>query len=162
MNIRPFTQNDYPSVLDIYHKSKLDELCFEKKSFTLLPLEKDEKRYTEFRESDIYVCEADGRIIGYCGLFGSEIRALYVAPEMRGKGVGMLLFEFLLSKIPGLPSLYVAKTNSPAKQLYRKYGFSIVDEFETSYNGVAVYANKMEGHAITPIVPLTGDAPPAG
>ena len=142
MNIRPFTENDYSAVVEIYHKSKLDELRFEEKAFELLHLEKDEKRYTEFKESEIFVCE-DGGIVGYGALFESEIRALYVHPSMRGIGIGKRLLEFLLSKIKGPANLYVAKTNAPAKCLYSNYGFMVVDEFETNYNGVPVFANKM-------------------
>lgn len=39
--------------------------------------------------------------------------------------------------------LYVAKSNAPAKNLYAQYGFEVVEEFETSYNGIPVFANKM-------------------
>lgn len=142
MNIRPYRESDYSSVVKIYHKSKLDELRFENKPFVLLPLEKDEKRFAAFKESDIFVCE-DGGIIGYGALFKSEIRALYIHPNMRGKGIGKQLLEYLLSKIEGQAELFVAKTNVIAKCLYKQYGFIVVDEFETNYNGVSVFANKM-------------------
>jgi len=55
MNIRSFSEKDYPSVFEIYSSSKLDELRFEKKKFDLLPLENDEKRFSALKESDIYV-----------------------------------------------------------------------------------------------------------
>ena len=142
MNIRPFSDHDFPTILDIYAKSKLDELRFEKMEFDLLPLENDEIRLAEFKESDIYVYEDEG-VIGYGALFGSEIRALFVCPSARGKGVGKSLLEFLLLKVTGTVNLYVAKTNIPAKQLYKNYGFQVTDEFETKYNGMPVFANKM-------------------
>ena len=142
MNIRPFSDHDFPTILDIYAKSKLDELRFEKMKFDLLHLENDEIRLAEFKESDIYVYEDEG-VIGYGALFGSEIRALFVCPSARGKGVGKSLLEFLLLKVTGTVNLYVAKTNIPAKQLYKNYGFQVTDEFETKYNGMPVFANKM-------------------
>jgi putative acetyltransferase len=40
-------------------------------------------------------------------------------------------------------NLFVAKTNVPAKELYKRYGFEVSDEFLTEYNGEPVYANKM-------------------
>jgi len=128
--------------LDIYAQSKLDELRFEKMEFELLPLENDENRLTQLKESDIYVYEDEG-VIGYGALFGSEIRALFVCPSARGKGIGKSLLEFLLLKVTGTANLYVAKTNIPAKQLYKNYGFKVTDEFETNYNGIPVFANKM-------------------
>jgi len=142
MNIRAFHENDYPEILDIYAESKLDELTYENKAFKLLPLENDHKRLAELQESDIYVYEDNG-IIGYGALFGYEIRALFVHPNGRGKGIGKRLLKHLLSIIEGPVYLYVAKTNTPAKNLYKKLGFTVVDEFETAYNGISVYANKM-------------------
>ena len=142
MKIRKFSENDFPLIVDIYSKSKLHELRFEQNEFELLPLENDTKRLAELKESDIYVYE-DGHILGYGALFGSEIRALFVHPTSRGKGVGKSLFEFLLSKVTGLVILYVAKTNAPAKKFYNNYGFKVIDEFQTTYNGRLVCANKM-------------------
>jgi len=142
MNIRPFSDNDFPAILDIYTNSKLDELRFESEKFELLPLEYDRVRLAELKESDIYVYD-DGGVIGYGALFGSEVRALFVCPSARGKGIGKSLLGFVLLKVKGTASLYVAKTNIPAKLLYNSVGFVITDEFETTYNGVSVLANKM-------------------
>jgi putative acetyltransferase len=142
MSIRSFEQADYSAILDIYSKSKLDELIYEKKEFELLPLDQDAKRLAELLESDIYVFDDNG-VTAYGALFEQEVRALFVHPDSRGKGVGKALLEYLLDKTHGDASLYVAKTNVYAKALYEKIGFTVVDEFETSYNGVPVFANKM-------------------
>lgn len=142
MGIRPFRENDFTAVLDIYAKSKLDELTYERREFVLLPLDQDQKRLAELHESDIYVFEDNG-VIGYGALFGSEIRALFVLPDCRGRGIGKLLLKHLLSCIEGPAVLYVAKSNAPAKSLYETFGFKVGEEFETTYNCVSVLANKM-------------------
>lgn len=142
MHIREFNEKDFPSVLQIYAKSKLDELRFEQRAFKLLPLENDEKRLSALKESKIYVFD-NGEILGYGAIFESEIRALFVCPSARGKGIGKQIFEFLLSQIKGKASLFVAKTNEPAKELYKAYGFKVSAEFLTDYNGEPVYANEM-------------------
>ena len=142
MKIRAFVNSDYQTLLDIYAHSKLDELRFETDTFELLPLEKDRKRLGQLMESDIFVYD-DGEVLGYGALFGNEIRALFVAPDARKKGIGRLLLEFLLSRVSGRVNLYVAKTNKPAKRLYQAYGFTVEDEFLTEYNGKPVYANEM-------------------
>ncbi|MBI5591054.1 MAG: GNAT family N-acetyltransferase [Deltaproteobacteria bacterium] len=142
MKIRKYKKNDYYAILDIYAASKLDELRYEDVKFELLPLDRDMKRLGQLLESEIYIYEHDG-VIGYCANCGSEIRALFVHPKSRGKGIGKCLLEFLLSKIPGPATLYVAKSNAPAKNLYTQFGFEVVEEFETSYNGLPVFANKM-------------------
>lgn len=142
MNIRKFKEDDFKSILDVYAASKLDELKNEKIVFELLPLEKDTKRLKQLQKSDIYVCEEDG-IIGYAAHCGPEISALFVHPRGRRKGIGECLLKFILSVINGPAELYVAKSNTPAKELYKKYDFKIAEEFETDYNGIPVLANKM-------------------
>ncbi|HBG21049.1 MAG TPA: N-acetyltransferase [Desulfobulbaceae bacterium] len=142
MKIRTYHTSDYQAVLAIYAASKLDELRCEEARFELLPLEHDPKRLGQLLESEIYICEEDG-IVGYCAKHGAEIRALFVHPESRGKGFGRCLLEFLLARIPGPANLYVARSNSPAKNLYMQYGFEVVEEFEISYNGTPVIANTM-------------------
>ena len=142
MNIRAFCEKDYPRLLEIYSNSKLDELRFEKRLFQLLPLENDEKRLSALKESKIFVFD-DGQVLGYGAIFKSEIRALFVCPSARGKGIGKQILEFLLSQIEGKANLFVAKTNMPAKMLYKAYGFEVFDEFLTEYNGEPVYANEM-------------------
>lgn len=142
MNIRAYCENDYPSIITIYANSKLDELRFESKSFKLLRLEQDKKRLSAFLESDIYVFD-DGHVRGYGAIYNNEIRALFVCPSTRGNGIGKALLEFLLTKVNGSAKLYVAKTNTPAKALYQKYGFAISSEFLTDYNGEPVNACEM-------------------
>lgn len=143
MNIRAYIQDDLPSILDIYSRSKLDELKFEDKTFTLLPLEKDEARFKGLMESDIYVYQEHNLVLGYGALCGDEIRALFVHPNCRGKGAGKELLEFLLSLIEGQPYLYVASSNQPAKGLYQRYNFNVSETFETTYNQQPVMAQKM-------------------
>jgi putative acetyltransferase len=147
--IRPYQDEDLVQLFDIYAQSKLDELKYEKlesseQPFTLLPLDQDPKRLFELMESDIYVFFAGDSIIqGYGALYDNEVRALFVHPECRSLGIGKQLLEFLLQQISGEAQLYVAQSNYPAKQLYGAYGFKVDYDFETSYNGRAVMAERM-------------------
>jgi len=143
MSIRKYSDNDYRSLLDIYTNSKLDELRHEHAKFELLPLEKDETRFAQIRESNVYVYDSKNTV-AFCAYYGSEIRALFVRPEARGKGIGINLLEFMLANIMSSATLYVAASNYPAIRLYQKYGFGITSRFQTTYNGVVVLANKME------------------
>lgn len=147
MKIRPFQPGDFATLAEIYTLSKLDELRFEEEQFELLPLELDYKRHSGLMESRIYVCEIGG-VLGYGAVCGDEIRALFVHPLARGKGVGSSLLAYLLSKIELPARLYVAKSNAPAKKLYQRYGFAITREFQTDYNGKPVSANEMVCTAI--------------
>lgn len=148
MSIRAYTQDDLSAIFDIYGRSKLDELKFEDKAFTLLALENDETRLKGLMESEIYVFQEQDQISGYGAFYGNEIRALFVHPTCRGKGIGKKLIEFLLSKIQGQPYLYVASSNQPAKNLYQLYGFNVTDSFQTTYNQMPVIAQKMSRTAL--------------
>jgi len=149
MSIRAYTENDLAEIFNIYDHSKLDELKFDDNVFTLLPLEKDKVRLGGLMESEIYVYQKEAHTFGFGAICGSEIRALFVHPKYRGIGIGKKLLEFLLSIIQGEPCLYVASTNQPAKYLYQRYGFSVIDTFETTYNQVPVVAHKMARTAAT-------------
>lgn len=142
MKIRPFQPSDFAAIASIYAISKLDELRHEEQQFELLPLEQDEKRLRGLMESQIYVYD-DGGILGYGAVHEKEIRALFVHPLARAKGIGSSLLEYLLARAEEPACLYVAKTNIPAKALYRRYGFTVTREFQTDYNGRSVAANEM-------------------
>lgn len=142
MSIRRIQKSDYPAIFNIYENAKLDELRFEENHYVFLPLVEDERRFRELKESEIYVYD-DGNVIAYGAIFAKHIRAIYVHSDFRGRGIGTTFLEFFISKINGKISLDIAKHNLPAKKLYEKYGFEVVNEFTTSYNGIDAIANKM-------------------
>ena len=142
MHIRPARKEEFDVIAHIYKLSKLDELRFENRQFQLLPLEKDERRLQELLECTIFVYDK-GSILGYGAFFKDQIRAIYVHPDAREKGIGTELLEYLLTRTMQPARLFIAKSNSPARKLYERYGFQTIDEFETTYNGVSVLANEM-------------------
>lgn len=142
MKIRKYQDRDFKIIAEIYSLSKLDELRFEVEQFELLPLKLDKRRYRETMESRIFVYD-DGGVLGYGAVFENEIRALFVRPGDRGKGVGKSLLTYLLSQADTPITLYIAASNIPAKSLYQKFGFSVTRAFEAEYNGKPVLANEM-------------------
>lgn len=142
MNIRKFVESDFSSVIRIYAESKLDELVHEDTQFELVSLDKDVIRLEKLRESDIYVYD-DGGVVGYGAIYKSEIRSLFISPTRRREGIGKALLEYLLFRAKSPVTLYVAKSNTKAKDLYAKYGFNVLEEFTTTYNDKSVLANRM-------------------
>jgi putative acetyltransferase len=143
MKIRDYTDSDFSSILNVYALSKLDELRFEDRKFDLVPLDEDPERLALFNASRVVVCEKDG-IAGYASYCGSNITALFVHPGRRGRGIGKKLLEYILQRMEGPITLNLATSNEPAKQLYVKYGFTVVSEFMAYYNGIEVSASTME------------------
>lgn len=142
-SIRPFEPGDFDAIEAIYAHSKLDELRFEQGPFELLPLKQDEQRFRNLMAAHIIV-SGHPDVQGFGAVFESEIRAIFVHPSYRGKGVGKALLQHLIS-VAGKPArLSVAKSNAPAVELYRRHGFVTLREFEAYYNGVPVQAIEME------------------
>lgn len=142
MTIRPFQQQDFFRILDIYAHSKLDELIFESNKFILIPLDQDQKRLKAFKASQVFVYEEQD-ICGYLALDNFEIGSLFVHANHRGQGIGAALLNFALTKIQYNASLHVVSSNIPAKNLYIKQGFKKTEEFVAQYNGVDVQVDKM-------------------
>ncbi|RSO30369.1 DNA mismatch repair protein MutT [Streptomyces sp. WAC 06725] len=93
----------------------------------------DEQAVTGFRprtvrpsaEPDTWVAvdEPDGKVVGLLHLPGSEISDLYVAPEVRGRGIGTQLVEHAAS-LRGALSLEVSARNTAARAFYTHLGFT--------------------------------------
>ena len=116
MNIRPYTESDFPEISEIYATSKLDEFVNETNESQLIPLEKDHKSLAQLKESDIHVYEDEsGKVRGYGAIYGSKIRMLFVHPDSRGRGLGKGILEYLLSKTSGQVTFFVVNSNTHAK-----------------------------------------------
>ena len=143
MDIRPFHTSDLPALLHIYAQAKLDELQHEDACFQLLPLDQDPKRFDALMASYIYMVEIEGACVAYGAITDDELRALFVLPEHRGRGVASALLQHILGNLSNEVFLQVVKSNVAAKALYSGHGFAVTDEYLGAYNGVSVWVNKM-------------------
>ena len=106
LNIRAMEEKDIPQVEEI-----------EKKIFSL-----------PWSENIYLVCEDEGTITGYCGLwtvFGEgNITNMAVHPDYRKKGIGMMLMEEMekrgIQKKVDVFFLEVRESNDAARRLYEK------------------------------------------
>lgn len=144
--IRDYCASDFSAIAAIYNASKLDELRFEAKTFTLLPLEQDDKRRSALLAAKIFVYEKQGIIKGYSAISENTLQSLYVAPSARGQGIGRLLLNHALMHVKGDVTLQVVESNTPSKQLYFSCGFVDVATYDVDYNGLMVSVNKMLKH----------------
>jgi putative acetyltransferase len=80
------------------------------------------------------VFEDEGRITGFISFVGENVCALFVAPDMQGKGTGRALLEYAKT-LKGKLSLKVYIENKHALCFYRKSGFVAVKEEIDEYTG---------------------------
>lgn len=90
--------------------------------------------FLEMVEADYayyYVAEVEGEIVGCCGIRNiageGEITNVVVASGFRGRGIGRMLMEHMLTEAPyhgiGDCTLEVRVSNTPAIHLYESLGF---------------------------------------
>jgi putative acetyltransferase len=80
------------------------------------------------------VFESEGNIAGFISLVGNRVCALFVVPEMQGKGIGKALMEYAKS-LKGKLFLRVYKENEGALRFYKKCGFEAVGEELDEFTG---------------------------
>ena len=76
---------------------------------------------------DVWVAEASDRLVGFTTLTATWLDSLYVHPAGQGHGIGSALLELAMSLRPDGFGLWVFETNTPARALYRRYGFVEVE-----------------------------------
>lgn len=132
MMIRKMTDEDISSV------SMLDSKVFSKSWNEQMFCDEIKKDYAHY-----FVCEMDGEIVGYAGIWciyeTAELMRIGVLPTYRGRGIGKQLMDEIgaCAKSQGCERmmLEVRKSNEKARKLYEKDGFSEISVRKGYYDG---------------------------
>ena len=135
MEIRPYRDEDWAVICEIYDLSKPDELAGVVAPETICPLDSDSSMKKLFSESEIWVAELSSRPVGFAGNRGNMISWLFVHPGFRRLGVASGLLRQLLACLQRPVALNVASSNTRARTLYGQFGFSVEREFTGSFQG---------------------------
>lgn len=73
-------------------------------------------------ESEVYVCEKFGQVIGFIGLSGDYIAGLFVVSGFQSQGIGKKLLDYAKTFKPKL-YLNVYQKNHKAVRFYQREGF---------------------------------------
>ncbi len=132
MIVREMTYNDIASVTDVDRAAFSD--AWKEDSF-VDELKKDYSHY--------FVCETDGEIAGYAGIWciyeTAELMRIATTPKHQKKGVAKVLMQKILECAESCDCermmLEVRKSNVPAQELYKKFGFNEISVRKGYYNG---------------------------
>lgn len=132
MTVRKMTEEDIASVVAVDNKAFPD--AWKEASFR----EEIEKDYSHY-----FVCERDGEIAGYAGIWciyeTAELIRIATAPKFQKKGIANMLMQEILScaRDSGCERmmLEVRRSNAPAQALYKKFGFGEISVRKGYYNG---------------------------
>lgn len=115
--IRKFNDFDLKRVMRIWYEGNLESHDFVDKNYW-------EKNFgfvkRSLPESEVYVYEIDGYVVGFVGIDEGYIAGLFVDKEYRGVGIGTKLIEYV-------------------KELY---DFFTLHVFENNYGAVTFYENR--------------------
>lgn len=96
------------------------------------------KRLKDYKENGFVVAELNGEVVGFCRYtlenkyskeysdIDGELCAIYVKPEMKRKGIGKSLFEYVFNEFKKNGNkniiLWCLKENYPSRAFYEKMG----------------------------------------
>ncbi len=85
-------------------------------------------------DSEGWVAERDGRIVGYLVITGDWVDDLFLAPGETGHGIGTALLDLAKAQRPGGVCLWVFESNQGARRFYRRHGFVELESTDGSGN----------------------------
>lgn len=130
--IRDCSEADLEEMVRIWYEASVLAHSFIPSSFWAFNKSAMREKYFPLAENLIF--EEEGKVAGFISLVGERICALFVAPEMQGKGIGRALLEHALA-LKGNLSLKVYKENENAFRFYEKFGFLAVGEEIDEFTG---------------------------
>lgn len=133
MKVRAAVPGDHPVLVDIWLRSVRATHTFltEDDIQALLPVVRD----TALKDLELWVfCAGDDQPIGFMGLSGASLEALFIAPEWIRRGGGRMLLEHARA-LHGPLSVDVNEQNPEALRFYEANGFKVVGRSETDSDG---------------------------
>lgn len=139
--LRNETEADAAFLLSLYASTREEELrqlswpIEARTAFVRQQFQAQTAHYREhFADDSFQIIEVDGEAAGrlYVGRWDGEIRIIDIAllPRFRGAGLGTKLLRQLLAEadLAGLPVRIHVEVNNPAQRLYKRLGFSMIED----------------------------------
>lgn len=130
--IRSYRKTDLEEMVRIWYEASVIAHFFVPASFWALQKNAMKEKYLPLAENFIF--EEEGQLTGFISLVGEHVCALFVAPEMQGRGIGRALLESAKT-LKGKLFLKVYRENESAFRFYEKCGFVAAGEEIDEYTG---------------------------
>ncbi|RPJ79145.1 MAG: GNAT family N-acetyltransferase [Alphaproteobacteria bacterium] len=123
--IRNYRETDLEEMVRIWYNASVIAHSFIPTSFWALHKNAMKEKYLPVAENLIF--EEEGKVAGFISLVGEKVCALFIAPEMKGRGAGRALLDHA-KLLKGKLFLKVYRENENALRFYKKCGFIAVGE----------------------------------
>lgn len=134
--IRKYNENDMNSVLDIWLNASVKAHAFISPEFWESQVENMRNIYIP--ASETYVYEVESKVVGFYALYENSLAAIFVSPELQGKGIGKQLLSHAKTQRAEL-SLAVYKENQASYQFYLSQAFKVLSEQLDEHTGHPEY-----------------------
>ena len=125
MNIRQYNTSDLEAVLSSWEAATRLAHPFMTEDF--LAQQRKDIAEIYMPNTDTWVAELDGKVVGFVALMGNETGAMFLQPNYHGKGIGKALMDKANELYSSL-ELEVFKANTIGRKFYARYGFELLEE----------------------------------
>ena len=132
--IRKYNENEIPRLIEIWEAAALIAHPFLTDDFHQVVKKAMKEIYMP--NSNTWVYEEAGNIIGFISMMDNEIGGLFVDPKNHSKGIGTQLVNYI-SPFHDSLEVEVFEENKIGIPFYEKYGFKVIKEYvmkETNQN----------------------------
>lgn len=130
--IRKYDENDLDSVLEIWLNASVKAHNFISAEFWNSQVENMRNIYIP--ASETYVYESESKVVGFYALYENNLAAIFVLPELQGKGIGKQLLNHAKAQRTVL-NLSVYKENQVSYQFYLSQGFKVISDQLDEHTG---------------------------
>ncbi|MEO9483023.1 MAG: GNAT family N-acetyltransferase [Ekhidna sp.] len=124
--IRKYDENEIPALLAIWEEAAAIAHPFLSNEFHTMVKEMMSEKYLP--DSDTWVYEESGKVVGFISMIGNEIGGLFIDPKSQSKGIGTSLVNHI-AQFHSEIEVEVFQENRIGRPFYEKSGFKFLKEY---------------------------------
>jgi len=130
--LRLYQEGDTETIIDVWYQASLIAHSFLTESF--LEEEKIRLREIFLPNSQTWVYEEAGQVVGFISLMDNEVGGIFVRPSNQRQGIGKALMDKAHSLHDSL-ELDVFAANKTGRAFYAQYGFVPIKKYREEETG---------------------------